>query len=258
VTTRRAGTRQGLCGPDTVRCALVGPATARYGPDMVSIRTTLRSPGPGGSRVSFVAPEPPFDTALEPAVLALVRRVVDATVSRQRPEAADRGSMPPGLEVPAGAFVTITEGGELRSCMGRLDPDAPLWSNLLGAAAAAATDDPRFPSIQPAELPGLHLEVSVLGPLVELPDPAAFDPARHGIVIERGRKRGLLLPQVARERGWDARQTLEAVCWKAGLPNGEWAKPGTVLRVFTAVVFGEEGPIPASRTEAGDGAAPTG
>jgi AmmeMemoRadiSam system protein A len=205
---------------------------------MPSVRSPLPPAIPPGA-VPFVAPQPPFDPALEPAVLALVRRAVTAEVTRTRLE-VDAASLPSGLGAPAGAFVTITEAGELRSCMGRLDPDAPLWANLIGAASAAATDDPRFPTIRPEELPALHLEVSVLGPLVKLPDPAVFDPARHGIVIERGWKRGLLLPQVARERGWGAKETLEAVCWKAGLSSGDWAKPGTVLRVFTAVVFGEE------------------
>jgi uncharacterized protein (TIGR00296 family) len=81
--------------------------------------------------------------------------------------------------------------------------------------------------------------VSVLDPPVELPDPAGFVAGRHGIVIEQGMRRGLLLPQVATEMGWDESQMLEAVCRKANLPPDAWRDASTKLFVFESTCFGE-------------------
>jgi AmmeMemoRadiSam system protein A len=156
------------------------------------------------------------------------------------------GYLPPGsphrksLLKPGGAFVTIHVGGELRGCMGRLDPAASVWSNVGAAAAMAAARDPRFLPVSAGEVDRLELEVSVLGPFVDIPDPEAFDPLVHGIVVERGLRRALLLPQVAREQGWGRQEPLEAVCWKAGLDPDSWREHGTFLQVFSATVFGED------------------
>lgn len=106
-------------------------------------------------------------------------------------------------------------------------------------AVAAATDDPRFPPIPPDELQDLEIEISVLSEpeLLASHDPEGIRPGRHGIVVRRGRRQGLLLPQVAVEHGWDAEAFLAAACRKAGLPREAWRTPDCDLFVFQAVVF---------------------
>lgn len=181
---------------------------------------------------------PRLSEASEALVLDLARRAVTEALGGPALELG-REALPEDLCRPAGAFVTLRRGGELRACMGRLDPDVPLWMNLLGAADSAASSDPRFSPILLSELPRLDLEVSLLGPMVPLDDAAAFRPGVHGILVERGWQRGLLLPQVATERGWSAEETLSAACWKAGLAADAWRRRGTRLSVFGALVLSE-------------------
>ena len=107
------------------------------------------------------------------------------------------------------------------------------------SAVASALEDPRFPPVEPVELPDLRLEISVLEPPGPIRSVDEFDHLQHGIIITKGWRRGLFLPQVAREQGWDKQKTLEMVCWKAGLPSGAWREPDAQLEVFTAFVFGE-------------------
>lgn len=153
------------------------------------------------------------------------------------PLAADVAS--PALLEPAAAFVTLREDGELRGCIGLLRFDVALWQNVLDAAAAAALDDPRFYSVTPEELPNLEVEISVLEPPLEIDDPSLFEAGRHGIVIEKGGRRGLLLPQVAPEMGWGNLEMLEGVCQKAHLPAGSWRERDAHLSIFEATCFDE-------------------
>jgi AmmeMemoRadiSam system protein A len=178
-----------------------------------------------------------LDTADQRQLLAIARRAIEAAVGRATEPAS--GSVPADLAAPAAAFVTIHERGELRGCIGLMRFDAPLWLNVRDAARAAALDDPRFLPVAEAELPAIELEVSVLEPPVDLPDPAGFVVGRHGIVVERGMHRALLLPQVATEMGWDARQMLEAVCRKANLPADAWRDGSARLQVFESTCFSE-------------------
>lgn len=131
------------------------------------------------------------------------------------------------------------KAGELRGCIGLMDYNRPLWRNVVEAAVAAALDDPRFPTVEAQELPDIKVEISVLEPTQPIARPELFDVTRHGIIVECNIHRALLLPKVAREYGWDAKTTLEAVCQKAGLPGDAWQWPDTRLKVFTAVDFSE-------------------
>jgi AmmeMemoRadiSam system protein A len=151
-------------------------------------------------------------------------------------------SLSAGVVKPAAAFVTIHESGQLRGCIGLMRFEVPLWRNVRDAAAAAALDDPRFLPVDESELPALELEVSVLDPPVALLDPAGFVAGRHGIVVERGARRALLLPQVATEMGWDEEQMLEAVCRKANLPGDAWRDESTRLLIFESTCFSEADP----------------
>jgi AmmeMemoRadiSam system protein A len=172
-------------------------------------------------------------------LLELARTAVAVAVRAQPAEALEAliegGSLP---ELRAGAFVTLTENSDLRGCMGRLDDGTPVWISVLAAARLAALGDPRFPALQDVELPRVHLEVSVLGPMEPLRDPAMFRPGVDGLVVSRGGRRGLLLPEVAGmlEPRHDA--MLDAVCRKAGLATGAWRDPQTELLVFRTCRFG--------------------
>lgn len=143
----------------------------------------------------------------------------------------------PALAAPAGAFVTVYVGGDLRGCIGRTDASDALGVVIAQCAVAAAADDPRFAPVHAGELGVLQVQVSLLSPLRPLLDPAALEVGRHGLVVEQGRHRGLLLPQVAVEHGWSAGEFLQHTCTKAGLPGDCW-RSGASLFVFEAEVFG--------------------
>ena len=169
------------------------------------------------------------------SLLALARRSVTARVTGGRPP-----TVPATPAILAGAFVTLRRGGQLRGCIGSLETDRPVAEIVQRCAASAAGEDPRFPPVTPAELGALEVEVSVLGPLEALDpvDPAGIEIGRHGLVVEQGIRRGLLLPQVATEWGWDPGTFLAQACAKAGLPPDAWRYGARVFR-FEAIVFGE-------------------
>ena len=180
-----------------------------------------------------------LDATDQKQLLAIARRAIETAVRRGPLAGVAAGALSHRTAAPAAAFVTIHEGGQLRGCIGLMRFEYPLWQNVRDAAAAAALDDPRFLPVGEAELPALELEVSVLDPPVDLPDPAGFVAGRHGIVVERGMRRALLLPQVATEMGWDETQMLEAVCRKANLPGDAWRDGSTRLLVFESTCFSE-------------------
>ena len=138
----------------------------------------------------------------------------------------------------AAVFVTLTEAGELRGCIGTLDPSESIADAVAAAAVSAALHDPRFPPVTRTELPALTLEVSVLGPLVVLADPTRFRLGVDGLVVERGRQRGLLLPEVAATAGFDTIGMLDGTCRKAGLPPGAWRDHRTSVLAFRTTRFG--------------------
>jgi uncharacterized protein len=144
----------------------------------------------------------------------------------------------PILVRPGGAFVTLHKDGELRGCIGHIEPTEPLGLVVRRCAVAAASRDPRFPPMAPDELDTVDLEISLLGPLEPIAGPQDVVVGRDGLVVERGWQRGLLLPQVATEWGWDAEAFLAHTCRKAGLPSDAWQKGAQIWR-FEAEVFGE-------------------
>lgn len=140
------------------------------------------------------------------------------------------------LETHCGAFVTLKQDGVLRGCIGRMESDRPLWETVAMMARAAAFEDPRFAPVTPEELPGLSIEISVLTPFELLDEPLAVEVGKHGLLIEKGVSRGVLLPQVATEQGWTAEEFLQHVCLKASLPPDAWRDPDAKLFVFSAVI----------------------
>jgi AmmeMemoRadiSam system protein A len=168
-------------------------------------------------------------------LLAIARRALEARVRREPPSAPERGG---ALEWPLGAFVTVHCRGDLRGCLGRLEPDTALADTVAQLAASVSDSDPRFDPIGPTELDAVDVEISVLTPEREVASIADIAVGRHGLIVEHRGRRGLLLPQVATEYGWDAVTLVSHTCLKAGLPADAW-RHGARILVFEAQVFGE-------------------
>jgi len=174
-------------------------------------------------------------------LLRIARASVEAaargrTYRPDEPESED-------LLAKRGAFVTLkTRGGHLRGCIGAIEGYGPVYRTVAEMAVSASQRDPRFPPVGPDELSDLVVEVSVLTPPRPI-EASDVEVGRHGLIVSSGHARGLLLPQVPVEHGWDRKTFLAHTCLKAGLPPDAWKAPGTELRAFTAEVFGEdEGP----------------
>jgi AmmeMemoRadiSam system protein A len=141
------------------------------------------------------------------------------------------------LDEPRGAFTTLYVRRELRGCVGYLLPAVSLYRTVIETARGAAFEDRRFPPIRGGELPELQVCLSVLSAAQPI-RPEELEIGRHGLIVTQGGHRGLLLPQVAGERGWDKTTFLEQTCRKAGLPANAW-QTGATVEAFTAEVFGD-------------------
>lgn len=170
-------------------------------------------------------------------LLALVRKVIEFKLDKKNYDREDFFS--PALEEKRGVFVTITKSDELRGCIGYVEGHRPLQIAVEEMSLAAAFDDPRFPPIEEEETKEIEIEISVLSPLETISDPDQIEIGKHGIIIEKGLMRGLLLPQVATEYDWDVKTFLKQTCLKAGLPENTWQDDGTIIRIFSADIFSE-------------------
>ena len=168
-------------------------------------------------------------------LLRLARRAITARLEDRRFAPLEPAG---ALGEPAAAFVTIRLGDRLRGCIGSIEADEPLAEVVARCAADAAARDPRFPPLPLAALSDVRLEISVLTPFRRVADPAETEVGRHGVMVEQGRHRALLLPQVAAEWGWDRETFLAQTCVKAGLPADAW-RTGAAVHTFEAQVFGE-------------------
>jgi AmmeMemoRadiSam system protein A len=169
-------------------------------------------------------------------------------VARQSLEThfAERGPFEPEpatatLAEHRGAFVTLhrARDGELRGCVGMMRSEESLAATVARMAVSAAVEDGRFAPVTEQELPELQIEISALGPLLPI-RPEDVEVGRHGLLISHQGRRGVLLPQVPVEHGWDRETFLGHTCMKAGLLPGTWQEEGVELLGFTAEVFGEE------------------
>lgn len=141
------------------------------------------------------------------------------------------------LAEPRGAFTTLYYRGSLRGCVGFVFPVTPLYRTVAESARGAAFDDSRFSPVTRDEARELQVSLSVLSPLQPI-QPEQVEIGRHGLLISHGLDRGLLLPQVPGEHGWDRIAFLEQTCRKAGLPLNAW-QTGAKLEAFTAEVFAD-------------------
>jgi AmmeMemoRadiSam system protein A len=143
-----------------------------------------------------------------------------------------------------GVFVTLHVGKRLRGCIGVVEPEEPLGDSVVRCATSAALKDSRFPAVRSDELSDVQVEISLLSP----PLPIRLEEieiGRHGLLISRGRRRGLLLPQVAVGHHLSAEGFLAETCRKAQLPPDAWRDADTNICGFTCESF-SDGPGPAN------------
>jgi AmmeMemoRadiSam system protein A len=141
---------------------------------------------------------------------------------------------------PHGAFVTLRINSELRGCIGYMESSLPLAEVVAEVARKAALEDPRFDPLTLQELEQVTVEVSIISQPVRIHGKDEICIGKHGLILDLGYSKGVLLPQVATEYGWDAEQFLEGVCMKAGVQKLAWQNLDARISVFTAEVISEE------------------
>lgn len=172
-------------------------------------------------------------------LLSIARTSIESALDGVRLR-VDESSLDPVLTRPSGAFVTLhTPDGDLRGCIGTIQPVAPLCQAVSSNAINAAFRDPRFHPLEREELPEIHIEISVMSPIEVVTDVETIEVGRDGLIISRGSRAGLLLPQVASDYGWDRETFLAQTCTKAGLPTDAWRRPDCRIERFSAEVFSE-------------------
>ena len=246
--------RSGLCGYNPVRVALSAlQATAGTAARAVRLRyansgdaTGERDRVVGYGALALLAAEAAPASAGEATMFSREERqaLIEIAKAAVRAAVREEAYVPPEpaselLRAPGAAFVTLKQHGELRGCIGHVIASMPLYRCVAEVAQSAATQDYRFSPVAPQELEQLTFEISVLTPPELVNDPTTIQVGRDGLIISRGRNRGLLLPQVPEEQGWDRSQFLDGTCRKAGLPPGCWRDPETRLERFQAIVWGE-------------------
>jgi AmmeMemoRadiSam system protein B/AmmeMemoRadiSam system protein A len=170
-------------------------------------------------------------------LLAIARKTIERyfatdTVPLPRPTSG-------ALRRDQGCFVTLKKMGELRGCIGHMAEDTPLALTVAKMAMEAALNDRRFSPVQASEVKGLHIEISVMTPLAKVSGPEAVVVGRDGVVIRKGGRSAVFLPQVAPEQGWTRDQMLGHLCQKAGMHDECW-KSGCEFLTFRAIVFEEK------------------
>ncbi|MEI6205275.1 MAG: AmmeMemoRadiSam system protein A [Desulfuromonadales bacterium] len=169
-------------------------------------------------------------------LLKIARNTIDSYITSGKVPAIETSSK--GLNLETGCFVTIKQNSQLRGCIGNFVSDQPLCKLVQEMAVSAATRDPRFYPMKVHDLENFDLEISVLSPLEKATSVEEIRVGTHGIYIVKGSYRGVLLPQVATDYGWNRDEFLRHTCIKAGLPENAWQGECDIF-IFSALVFGE-------------------
>lgn len=175
----------------------------------------------------------PFTGEERKELLALAKKTIRTYVTTGKEPEVDIKN--PKFRADGAVFVTITEKGSLRGCIGNIQPVMPLYQSVIKNAVAACSADPRFPPMTKDELKDIGVEISILSPLKPLKDVRDIQVGKHGLVIRKDGRSGIFLPQVATEFGWNRETFLEKLCTKAGLPEGSWKNAD--LYTFTAEII---------------------
>lgn len=170
-------------------------------------------------------------------LLKLAHETVQGFLSPLRKKDTETG-ISEAMKSHSGAFVTLKVKNELRGCIGRIVSNDPLWMTVKNMAIAACGDS-RFERIHADELPGLHIEISVLTPPKKVQSYKEVIAGKHGVIVQKGSMRGTLLPQVATERNW-SREELLGYCSrdKAGIGWDGWRN--AEIFTYEAEVFSDE------------------
>ena len=172
-------------------------------------------------------------------LLEIARLTLERVAAGRSPELIE--SDDPYLEkVGYGAFVTLFNRNNLRGCVGTCAPAHSLREVVIEMTEAAASRDRRTKPVRAEELEEIRIDISVISPLEKSAAPLSLEVGRHGLHIARARKRGVLLPQVAVEHGWDMETFLQQTCLKADLPKDAWRQADTAVSSFTALIIEEE------------------
>lgn len=192
------------------------------------------SPLPNDAVARAPATPPEYSPEERRILIELAHRAIGAALQNTE---IDLTPPTPHLAQLRGAFTTLHLHNKLRGCVGYVIAAYPLFRTVAETAVAAAFYDNRFAPVTATEAPHLKVEISVLSPLAPI-DPEDIIVGRHGLVVSAEGFRGLLLPQVPVEHGWNRITFLEQTCYKAGLPANAWRR-GATVEAFTAEVFGE-------------------
>jgi AmmeMemoRadiSam system protein A len=176
-------------------------------------------------------------------LLQIARDSATAALERNKPidPRSPKYQLTEAMQKKAGAFVTLKNRGELRGCIGYIEARGPLVDAVVDNAINASTQDYRFADrpVTAKEMPEITIEISVMSPLQRVNGPSEIVLGKHGVVLTRGMRRSVFLPQVATETGWTLEMFLSRLSAKAGLSPDAWKQDGTRFEVFTAEVFGE-------------------
>ncbi len=190
---------------------------------------------PQPEKASAMAEETEYSREERRELLRVARDAIGSAFQQREPAPPPESEH---LREPRGAFTTLHLEGKLRGCVGYIFPVLPLYRTVAETAIAAAFHDLRFPPLVAQELPYISVEISVLS-LLQPTAPEDVEIGRHGLLITYSRSRGLLLPQVPLEDGWDRETFLAETCRKAGLPLDAW-RHGATIEAFTAEIFSDE------------------
>ncbi|HZY10961.1 MAG TPA: AmmeMemoRadiSam system protein A [Bacteroidota bacterium] len=179
-----------------------------------------------------------FSVSEKRVLLQLARSALESAVNKVPIKKQMNPS--PNLLKPSGAFVTIRKGNTLRGCIGYLEPIKSLIDTIQEVTMKAALEDFRFLPVTSEELDEIEIEVSVISPMTLISDCNDISIGEHGLMVEHGNYRGLLLPQVAIEFGWDKDTFLSHTLRKAGIPENLWNSPKLKIFTFTAEIFSEQ------------------
>ncbi|PLX85070.1 MAG: AMMECR1 domain-containing protein [Desulfuromonas sp.] len=178
-------------------------------------------------------------TAKEKTILlSIARKAIETQVQTGQEYVEPREEK--ALNMRNGCFVTLKRDGELRGCIGNFQSELPLFREVAEMAVASSTKDPRFYPFKDEDLKDFTIEISVLSPLTKVENVEEIEVGTHGIYLEKGYYRGVLLPQVATEHGWDRETFLMQTCIKAGLPTDAWQAEDAEIYTFSAQIFGEK------------------
>lgn len=177
---------------------------------------------------------------LKQELLRLARQSIAARWTHHRPELPDA----PEFQARRGLFVSLHREGELRGCIGYIQPYKSIAASVVEMAQAAAFQDPRFQPLTAGELDDLEIEISLLSEMIPVQNASELKIGRDGLYLKHPRGSGLLLPQVPVEWNWDLKAYLKQICRKAGLHDEAWKDEGAQLFRFEAEVFSDADFLP--------------